>query len=178
MLLAENGFKTWGDAGNYGAKPLQQLSNTMFSRHKNISTTRWKAVRANDSFRKDKMEKSEHKWAVEEKFTTYECQSYAWACWMQLNVLSGRTLWRACIPVKRKTKKLYLRALNELKEINPCLKLCLIKIDIQDALVRFRSLSQKIPLKMNCFLFRWQNASPEIFQYETQSFRSFFLSLF
>ena len=46
-------------------------------------------------------------------------------------VLNGHTIPLVYMILKRKTRELYLRALNELKEINPCLQPCQITIDFE-----------------------------------------------
>ena len=63
-------------------------------------------------------------------------------------VLNGHTIPLVYKLLKRKTKELYLRALNELKEINPCLQPSQITIDFEIAcLLAFEELFPKVSIK-------------------------------
>ena len=63
-------------------------------------------------------------------------------------VLNGHTIPLIYMLLKRKTKELYLRALNELKEINPCLQPSQITIDFEIAcLLAFEELFPKVSIK-------------------------------
>ena len=63
-------------------------------------------------------------------------------------VLNGHTIPLVYMLLKRKTKKLYLGALNELKEINQCFQPILITIDFEIAcLLAFEELFPKVSIK-------------------------------
>ena len=66
-------------------------------------------------------------------------------------VLNGHTIPLIYMLLKRKTKEINLRALNELKEINPCLQPCQITIDFKIAcLLAFEELFPKVSIKGKC----------------------------
>ena len=63
-------------------------------------------------------------------------------------VLNGHTIPLVYMLLKRKTKELYLRVLNEVKEINPCLQPSQITIDFEIAcLLAFGELFPKVSIK-------------------------------
>ena len=63
-------------------------------------------------------------------------------------VMNGHTISLVYMFMKRKTRKLYLRVLNELKEMNPCLPLYQLAIDFKIAcLLAFEELISKVSIK-------------------------------
>ena len=92
--------------------------------------------------------KSTAQWHADGTFKC--CPALFYQLYTVHGVLNGHTIPLVYMLLKRKTRKLYLRALNELKEINPCLQLSRITIDFEIAcLLAFEELSSKVSIKSN-----------------------------
>ena len=76
------------------------------------------------------------------------CPALFYQLYTVLGVLNGHTIPLVYMLLKRKTRELYLRALNELKEINPCLQPSQITIDFEIAcLLAFEEFFPKVSIK-------------------------------
>ena len=76
------------------------------------------------------------------------CSALFYQLYTVHGVLNGHTIPLVYMLLKRKTKELYLRALNELKEINPCPQPSQITIDFEIAcLLAFEELFPKVSIK-------------------------------